>query len=53
MAKIHTETVELQVSRLVKESDTPDSVVTEDIVATLQEVADQLFPGCVVEVEAK
>lgn len=50
MAKIHTDKIVIEVNKLVKNDETPESVVTEDIVATLQAVAEELFPNHVIEV---
>lgn len=52
MAKIHTETLVITVSKLVKESDSTQSIITQDIVAALEQVAQELVgDSIVVEVE--
>ena len=53
MAKIHTESVVITFSKLVKESDSGDTIATADIVSALAQVAEELAgAGIVVEVEA-
>jgi hypothetical protein len=53
MAKIHTESVVITFSKLVKESDSGDTITTADIVSALAQVAEELAgAGIVVEVEA-
>ena len=52
MAKIHEEIVVIKLSKLVKDSDTGTEIATEDIVAALQSVAEELAgAGVVVEAE--
>jgi hypothetical protein len=52
MAKIHTETLVITISKLVKDNGDVDLIATEGIVAALAEVTEQLVgAGVVVEVE--
>lgn len=52
MAKIHEEIIVIKLSKLVKESDAVSSVVTDDLVAALASVAEELAgAGVVVEAE--
>ena len=52
MAKIHEEIVVIKLSKLVKDSDVGNEIATEDIVAALQSVAEELTgTGVVVEAE--
>jgi hypothetical protein len=52
MAKIHTESVVLTLSKLVKDSDAGGEIATADIVAALQSVAEELAgAGVVVEAD--
>ena len=51
MAKIHEEIVVIKLSKLVKDSDAGTEIATDDIVAALQSVAEELLgSGIVVEV---
>ena len=51
MAKIHEEIVVIKLSKLVRESDAGTEIATDDIVAALQSVAEELLgSGIVVEV---
>ena len=51
MAKIHEETVVITLSKLIKDSDAGNEIATDDIVAALQSVAEELLgSGIVVEV---
>jgi len=51
MAKVHEEVLVITVSKLVKDSETPGSVVNAEIQAQLAEVAEQLLGnGVIVEV---
>ena len=51
MAKIHEETVVITLSKLVKDNDTGTEIVSNDIVAALQSVTEELLgAGIVVEV---
>ena len=43
MATVYTEVVEINVQRLVKKGQKPDPLVNEEILNTLEKVADQLF----------
>jgi hypothetical protein len=53
MAKIHTESVVITFSKLVKDSDHAAVIATADIVAALASVAEELAgAGIVVEVES-
>jgi hypothetical protein len=46
MAIIHTETITITLSRLVKDTaDTPDSIITPDILASLEAVTEELTGG--------
>ena len=52
MAKIHEEIVVIKLSKLVRESDAGIEIATDDIVAALQSVAEELAgTGIVVEAE--
>jgi hypothetical protein len=53
MAKIHEEIIIVKLSRLVKEGQDVDALVTEDLVNSLQAVVEELTgtPGVVVEIE--
>lgn len=52
MAKIYTETVVITLSKLVKDNDNTDIITTDDIIAALASVAEELAgPGVVVEAE--
>lgn len=52
MAKIHEEVVLIKLSKLVKDSDAGGEIATDDIVAALQSVAEELAgAGVVVEAE--
>ena len=52
MAKIHEEVVVIKVSKLVKDSDAASEIATDDVVAALQSVAEELAgAGVVVEAE--
>ena len=52
MAKIHEEIVVIKLSKLVKDSDAGAEIVSDDIVAALQSVAEELAgAGVVVEAE--
>ena len=51
MAKIHEEVIVITLSKLVKESADPEVVATDDIVAALGSVAEELAgAGVIVEV---
>ena len=52
MAKIHEEIIVVRLSRLVKETDQPASAVSEDLIASLTAVVEELVgSSIVVEVE--
>jgi hypothetical protein len=52
MAKVQTETVVITVSKLVKEGAETTSLINDDVVAALEQVAEELVgAGVVVEVE--
>jgi hypothetical protein len=52
MAKIHEEIVVIKLSKLIRESDAGIEIATDDIVAALQSVAEELAgAGIVVEAE--
>jgi hypothetical protein len=52
MAKIHEEVVVIKLSKLIKDSDAGEAIATDDIVAALQSVAEELAgAGVVVEAE--
>jgi hypothetical protein len=52
MAKIHEEIVVIKLSKLIRESDAGIEIATDDIVAALQSVAEELAgTGVVVEAE--
>lgn len=53
MAKIHEEIVVIKFSKLVRESDTADTIASEELVASLGAVAEELAgAGVIVEVDA-
>ena len=53
MAKIVSDAVVIEISRIAKDDEHPSSIVNEDMVATLQQVVEQLVgDGVVVEVKA-
>jgi hypothetical protein len=43
MAKVYTETVEINIQRLVKAGQNIEPLVNEEIMNTLEQVAEQLF----------
>jgi hypothetical protein len=52
MAKIHEEIIVIKLSKLVKESDSAGTVVSDDLIAALASVAEELAgAGIVVEAE--
>ena len=52
MAKIYTESIVITLSKLVKDSDAGSEIASDDIVAALQSVAEELAgAGVVVEAE--
>jgi hypothetical protein len=52
MAKIHTETIVISFSKLVKESETPAAITTKELIDALAAVSEELAgAGIVVEVE--
>jgi hypothetical protein len=52
MAKIHTETLVVTFNRLIKDGDTPQPVATDEVVAAMAQVAEELAgAGVVVEAE--
>jgi len=52
MAKIHEELVVIKLSKLVKENDAGTEIATDDIVAALQSVAEELAGvGVIVEAD--
>ena len=52
MAKIHEEIIIIKLSKLVKESDKPAAVATEELVASLNAVVEELAgSGIIVEIE--
>lgn len=52
MAKIHSESVVITFSKLVKESDQPDAVANQELIDSLTAVAEELAgAGIIVEVE--
>jgi hypothetical protein len=52
MAKIHEEVVIIKLSKLVKDDETVDNIATQDIVAALEQVAQELVgTGAVVEAQ--
>jgi hypothetical protein len=52
MAKVQTETVVITVSKLVKEGAETSGLINDDVVAALEQVAEELVgAGVVVEVE--
>jgi len=52
MAKIHEEIVVIKLSKLVKETDAGTEIASDDFVAALQSVSEELSaPGVIVEVE--
>lgn len=52
MAKIVSDAVVVEISRIAKDDETLESIVNDDMVATLQQVVEQLVgEGIVVEVK--
>jgi hypothetical protein len=52
MAKIHEEIVVIKLSKLIRESDVDTEIASDDIVAALQSVAEELTgAGIIVEAE--
>ena len=52
MAKIHEEIIIIRLSKLVKETDQPASAVSEDLIASLTAVVEELVgSSIVVEIE--
>lgn len=52
MAKIASEAVVIEISRIAKDNEELDSVVTQEVVETLEQVVQQLVgDGAVVEVK--
>jgi hypothetical protein len=52
MAKIHEEIIVIKLSKLVKETDKPVPAATEELVASLSAVVEELVgSGIVVEIE--
>jgi hypothetical protein len=52
MAKIHEEIIVIKLSKLVKETDKPAPVITEDLITGLSAVVEELVgSGIVVEIE--
>ena len=52
MAKIHEEIVVIKLSKLIRDDTTVDEIATDDIVAALQSVAEELAgAGIVVEAD--
>jgi len=53
MARIHSDAIVIEVSRIAKDDQHLESIVNEEIVATLEQVVQQLVgEGAVVEVKA-
>ena len=53
MARIHSDAIVIEVSRIAKDDQQLESIVNEEIVATLEQVVQQLVgEGAVVEVKA-
>ncbi len=51
MAKVHEEVAVITVSKLIKNDEAGDEIITEDIIAALASVAEELLgTGVVVEV---
>ena len=52
MAKIYAESIVITLSKLVKETDQPESAVSEDLISNLTAVMEELAgAGIVVEIE--
>jgi hypothetical protein len=52
MAKIHTDALVITISRIAKNSDELESLVTDEVTATLEQVVQELVgDGAVVEVQ--
>lgn len=51
MAKIVSEQVVIEVSRIAKDSQDLEPQITDEIKSTLEQVAAELFPGAIVEVK--
>lgn len=53
MARIHSDAIVIEVSRIAKDDQHLESIVNDEIVATLEQVVQQLVgEGAVVEVKA-
>jgi len=50
MAKLSEDVVVIKVSQLLRDNDPDAPILTEELVAQLQEVLEQLVPGSLVEV---
>lgn len=54
MAKIHEETIQIKLSKLVKDSEKTAAIVTDDLIENLSQVVEQLAPeGIIAEVVSK
>lgn len=54
MAKIVTESISIDISRIAKDSEQPESMVTADMISTLEAVVAELVgDGAVVEVKSE
>lgn len=52
MAKIHSDAIVIEISRIAKEDENLNSIVTEDMVSMLEQVVAELVgPNAVVEVK--
>jgi len=51
MAKVHAESITIEISRLVKDSESVTPVVTAEIAATIEQVAQELITGAIVEIK--
>jgi hypothetical protein len=52
MAKIHEEIIVIKLSRLVKETDQPESALSDDLIASLTAVTEELVgSSIIVEIE--
>ncbi len=52
MAKIHSETIAVKLSKLVKDSESPDQLVSDDFDQNLEAIVQELVgEGVIVEIE--
>ena len=51
MAQLLEENVVIKLSRLVKKNDAPELIITDELLATIEQVVQELVGGAIVEVE--